>query len=130
VATLALINKAIKSEERALNKRKTERAEKRSFEGNVAIGAGSVVGAGLAAVHDRLRGKPSESPSPGGIPLEPAKFGPVPANLAIGAAVLGAALMMPRGWGAIRHGIGGAGIGTLNAGVYRATYDNLPESEG
>lgn len=114
------LSKAIKKEEARQKRAAITRVKDRAFEGELIAKGSSAAGIVLGAVHDKLRGTDTEV----------AKFGPVPANLAVGAAGVLVGLLIPQSAGAARNIIGGAGAGLAFSGLYRLTYDNWPESEG
>lgn len=114
------LSKAIKKEEARTKRAAITRIRDRAFEGELIGKASGAAGVVAAAIHDKLRGE-------GG---EVAKFGPVPANLAVGIVAVGIGLVVPQSMSAVRNVVGGAGVGAAFAGLYRLTLDNWPESEG
>jgi hypothetical protein len=114
------LTKAIKKEEARQKRAAITRVKDRAFEGELIAKASSAAGVVAGAIHDKLRGTDTEV----------AKFGPVPANLAVGVVAVGVGLLIPQSAAAARNVVGGAGAGLAFSGLYRLTFDNWPESEG
>lgn len=89
--------------------RKRERS--RAAEDQLIAGGSSAVGALAAAM--------SDAKAKGGL----RKLGPVPVSIAGGTVMAGVGLAM--GQGVLASGMFGAGLGALNAGLYRAAYDAI-----
>jgi len=113
------LSKAIKKEESRQKRAAITRVEDRNFEAEMIGKATSAAGVVAAAIHDKLRGEDEEV----------AKFGPVPANLAVGLGAVGVGLLIPRKNAAARNVVGGSGMGLALGGLYRLTFDNWPEDE-
>lgn len=113
------LSKAIKKEETRQKRAAITRVRDRAFEGELIGKASSAAGVVAAAIHDKLRGEGEDV----------AKFGPVPANLAVGLGAVGVGLIVPQSMSAVRNVVGGAGMGMALAGLYRLTLDNWPESD-
>lgn len=116
---MTALTKAIKKEEARQKKAAITRVEDRQTEADMIGKATSAAGVVGAAIHDKLRGEDGEV----------AKFGPVPANLALGLAGVGVGLLIPRKQAAARSVVGGAGVGMALGGLYRLTFDNWPEGD-
>lgn len=120
------LSKAIQKEEARQKQAALTRVEDRAQEAELIAKATSAAGVVAGAIHDKLRGEETENGEQG-----VAKFGPVPANLALGLGAVGVSLLIPqkRGNNTVRNVVGGSGMGLAFAGLYRLTYDNWPEGE-
>lgn len=116
---MTALTKAIKKEEARQKRQAINRVEDRYTEADMIGKATSAAGVVGAAIHDKLRGAEGDV----------AKFGPVPANLAVGLAGVGVGLLIPRKNAAARSVVGGGGMGLALAGLYRLTLDNWPDDD-
>lgn len=116
---MTALSKAIKKEEARQKRVAITRVEDRAMEADMIGKATSAAGVVAGAIHDKLRGEGDEV----------AKFGPVPANLAVGLSGVAVGLLIPRKNAAIRGVVGGGGMGLALAGLYRLTFDNWPEGD-
>lgn len=118
------LSKAIKQEESRRKRASIARVEDRNFEAEMIGKATSAAGVVAGAVHDKLRGEENDEGE-----TDVAKFGPVPANLAVGLGAVGVGMMIPRRAATARAVVGGTGMGIALAGLYRLTFDNWPDSD-
>lgn len=116
---MSALSKAIKKEESRQKRAAITRVQDRFQEADMIGKATSAGGVVAAAIHDKLRGTEGDV----------AKFGPVPANLALGLGGVAVGLMLPRSQAAARSVVGGAGMGLALGGLYRLTFDNWPDED-